>query len=165
MDDPTPEQRADFLVRKLEQIIREGRSEKGMSFRTWQMMAREELTNSYIENERRVVKSRQDHTAKRLILVSTSTVVTIGFWGTVVSLDHHFGELASWIGTFCGFVLAFVGAELLIRRMSSQYRAEARRRRFERIEDFDKKVKKLENDLWLKLKKAKEQAEKQAASA
>ena len=34
VDGPTPEQKAEYLVRKLEQTIRDNRTVKGMSFRT-----------------------------------------------------------------------------------------------------------------------------------
>ena len=41
MADPTPMERADYLVRKLERFIIEGReTKKGMPFRAWQTKAR-----------------------------------------------------------------------------------------------------------------------------
>jgi hypothetical protein len=164
MADPTPEQRAEYLVLKLEQFIREGRSEKGMSFKTWQSLARSELTNAFAENEKRLAKSRQDQTARRLILVGTSTAVTVGFWGMAVSIDHHYGILAAWIAACAALVVGLIAAEITARRMISRYRTEARLRRFERIEDFDDQLKKLEKKLWLKLKREKERAEQLEAS-
>ncbi len=159
MADPTPPQRADYLVRKLENFIRDGKSARGMSFKTWQAMARAELTNAFTEMERQLQKSRQDATAKRLILLGATTAITIGFWGMVVVLDHHFGLLAAWICTGAGLVAAAVAAEITFRRLSDRYRTVARQKGFERIEDFDQKLKRLETEIWLKLKKAKEKAE------
>jgi hypothetical protein len=163
MADPTPWQRADYLVRKLESFIREGKTDKdkGMSFKTWQAMTRDELTNAFAENDRRLVRSQQDLTAKRIILVATATVVTIGFWGTVVSVDHHFGELAAWIAAGAVTILGALAFEVVIRRITERYRVIAREKSFERIEDFDKQLKRLENELWLKLKRAKERAAEQ----
>jgi hypothetical protein len=159
MSDPTPQQRADYLVRKLENFIREGRSERGMSFKTWQTMARAELTNAFADFERRLVRSRQDRAARRLIVVGTTTVVTVGFWGATVVLDRHFGILAAWVCTAAGALLAVVGIEIAWRRMASRYKTIAREKSFERIEDFDSQLKRLETEIWRKLKKAKEKAE------
>ncbi len=159
MSDPTPQQRADYLVRKLESFIREGKSEHGMSFKTWQAMARSELANAFTELERRQLRLRQDATGKRWILVGVTTAVTIGFWGTVVAFDRHFGPLAGWVCTAAGGLVAVLGVEMVWRRISRQYRTIAREKGFERIEDFDTKLKKLEADIWRKLKKTKEQAE------
>ena len=43
---PSPEQRADFVVKRLEQFIREGRTVgEGMSLKQWMDMARYEIAN------------------------------------------------------------------------------------------------------------------------
>lgn len=159
MIDPTPQQRADLLVRRLENFIRDGKSAHGMSFKTWQGMARSELTNAFADLERRRVRGEQDVTVKRIILVSVSTVVTIGFWGAVVVIDRRFGGLAAMICTGAGALLAAVAAELSFRHFATRYRTIAREKSLERVEDYDKQLRKLETDLWLKLKKAKEQEE------
>lgn len=156
---PTPEQRADLLVRKLENLIREGKTERGMSFKTWQALARSELTNAFADFERQIVRSRQDATAKRLVLAGVITAVTIGFWGAAVTIDRRFGDLATEIFIGAGVLAAIVAAEIFFRRMATRYRTIARAKHFERIEDFDKQLRRLENEAWLKLKKAKEKAE------
>ncbi len=159
MADPTPQQRADYLVRKLENFIRDGKSARGMSFKTWQGLARAELTNAFADVERQLLRSRQDVTARRLILLAATTAVSIGFWGMVVVLDHHFGLLAAWICTAAGVVAAVVAGEIAFRRLAARYRTIARQKGFERIEDFDQQLKRLETEIWLKLKRAKERAE------
>ncbi len=159
MAGPTPQQRADYLVRKLETLIREGKTERGMSFKTWQALARTELSNAFADFERQLEKSRRDSIGRRLILVGVSMVVTIGFWGTVLTVDRRYGDLAAQVFIGAGIVLACVLAEIFLRRMAARYRTVAREKSFERIEDFDKLLKRLEADIWLKLKKAKEQAE------
>ena len=163
MADPTPSQRADYLVRKLENFIRDGKTEKGMSFKTWQALARSELTNAFAELERRTVRRDQDIAAKRIILVGVSTVVTIGFWGAVVAIDHRFGGLAAMICTGAGVLFLGVVAELGFRRLAIRYRTLAREKSFERVADFDKQLRRLETEIWLKLKRAKENAEEDEA--
>lgn len=159
MADPTPQQRAEYLVRKLENFIRDGKSARGMSFKTWQAMARAELTNAFADLDQRLLCSRHDATVKRLVVMGTTTVVTIGFWGTVVVVDHRFGMLAAWICAAGGVLLAGVVGEIAFRRLATRYKTVARQKGFERIEDFDQQLKRLENEIWLKLKKAKEKAE------
>lgn len=159
MAGPTPQQRADYLVRKLENLIREGKSERGMSFKTWQALARTELSNAFTDFERQLVKSRQDATGRRLVLAGVLTVVTIGFWGMALSVDRRYGDLAAQIFIGAGVLMACVLAEIAFRRIATRYKTVAREKSFERIEDFDKQLKRLEAEIWLKLKKTKEQAE------
>lgn len=164
MASPTPEQRADYLIRKLENFIREGKSERGMSFKTWQALARAELANAFTDFERQLLKSRQDATGKRLVLVGVATIVTVGFWGTAVTIDRRFGDLAAQIFIGAALLGVVVLAEMFFRRMANRYRTIARAKRFERIDDFDKQLKRLETEAWLKLKRAKEKAEAEAAN-
>ena len=111
--------------------------------------------------ERKIEVGRQDTIARRLILVGASTVVTIGFWGTVVTVDHHMGVLAAWICTGAGILVAGVALEMFLRRMSSTYKVIARQKSFERIQEFDKQLRQLENEIWLKRKRAREEAEEE----
>lgn len=156
---PTPEQRADYLVRKLESLIREGKSERGMSFKTWQALARTELANAFCDFERQLLKSRQDAVGKRMILVGVTTAVTIGFWGAALTVDRHYGDLAAYIFIGAGGLLAFLLAEIALRRLATRYQTVSREKSFDRIVDFDKQLKRLEAEIWLKLKKTREQAE------
>ncbi|PKU21431.1 hypothetical protein [Telmatospirillum siberiense] len=159
MAGPTPEQRADYLVRKLENLIREGKTERGMSFKTWQALARSELSNAFSDFERQLLKSRQDAVGKRLILVGATAMVTIGFWGAALTVDRRYGDLVAYIFIGAGILLAGVLAEISFRRLANRYRTVAREKSFERIADFDKQLKRLEAEIWLKLKKTREQAE------
>lgn len=163
MSDPTPEQRADYMIRKLEGFIREGRKVNGMSFKTWQTMARAELLNAFLDLERRVEKGRQDNVVRRLILAGASGLVTIAFWGAATIVDRHWGGLATEIFIGAGLLLAVVAVELFLRHLANRYRKIARNRHFEQIVEFDALVKRLETELWLKAKKAREAAEKAQA--
>jgi hypothetical protein len=160
MSDATPAQRAEYMIRQLENFIRDKRTDKGLSFKTWQTLAHAELTNAFTEHERRLLQVRQDRLGRRLLLVASAAVVTIGFWGSVVIIDRHFGLLAAAIMTGAGVTLAFILGELAARQMISAYRNRAREGLFERIREFDDQVKQLEKTMWLKLKKTREEAEK-----
>src|SRR6201996_3678185 len=126
MSDPTAAQRAEYMIRQLENFIREKRTEKGLSFRTWQTLAHAELSNAFLEHERTLLKTKQDRLGRRILLVGSSSVVTIGFWGTVMIADQHFGRLAAAILTPAGAALFFIGGELAPRKLISHYRASSR---------------------------------------
>ena len=160
MSDPTPAQRAEYMIRQLENFIRDKRTAKGLSFKTWQSLAQAELTNAFTEHERDLLRVRQDRLGRRVLLVGVAALVTIGFWGMVIVIDRHFGLLAAAIMTGAGLALAFVLGELGARRLISQYRDQAREKLFDRIREFDDQIKQLEKKMWLKLKKTKEEAEK-----
>jgi hypothetical protein len=160
MSEPSAAQRAEYMIRQLENFIREKRTEKGLSFKTWQALAHAELSNAFLDHERALLKMKQDRLGRRILLVSSSAVVTIGFWGTVMIADQHYGLLAAAILTAAGAALFFIGGELATRKLISHYRDSSRDKNFERIRDFDDQIKKLEKHMWLKLKKTKEEAEK-----
>ncbi|GGF14165.1 hypothetical protein GCM10011611_19900 [Aliidongia dinghuensis] len=158
MSDPTPQERADYLVRRLEQFIRDGRTVRGVSFRDWQAMARAEFENAFTEVEQRKREIRQDVKLRRLLLVASSTLVTIGFWGGVMALDHDRGWIAALIMLASGTILLGVASDFSIRRLWGRRVVEQRRARFERIESFDRQLRQLETEIHLKLKRAEAKA-------
>jgi hypothetical protein len=160
MSDPTPAQRAEYMIRQLENFIRDKRTEKGLSFKTWQTLAHAELTNAFTDHERQLLRVKQDRLGRRVLLVCSAAIITIGFWGSVVVIDRHFGLLAAAIMSGAGLALAFVLGELAARKLISQYRDRSREKYFERVREFDDQIKDLEKKTWLKLKKTKEEAEK-----
>ncbi|HEV2673158.1 MAG TPA: hypothetical protein VGV37_01370 [Aliidongia sp.] len=154
MSDPTPQDRADYLIRKLEQFIRDGRTVRGVSFRTWQAMAKAEFINSFTEIEQRKAEIRKDVSVRRLLLVASSTLVTIGFWGGVMALDGSRGWIAALVMLGSGTILLFVAGDFSIRRLWGRGSAKQRRARFERIESFDRQLRQLEAEVRRKLKQA-----------
>src|SRR3990167_4438821 len=83
---PTPEQRAEFVLKRLEQFIRDGRTiSEGMNFKQWQDMARSEIAGAIVEAE----QTYQDDyiVTRRLLFTIASATVTIGFWGTVMAFQ------------------------------------------------------------------------------
>ena len=145
-DNPTPEERAEYVVLRLEQFIRDGRTiDEDMSFRKWQQMAKVEIANAVAEAENS--QQKDDVVTKRLLFVAASAMVTVGFWGTAVSL-HQVGHLwgAIVIGT-AGFLLMAVACEWRLRKWNKRRRAEQRAKSLARIESLNKRIKKLEHQL------------------
>jgi Flp pilus assembly protein TadB len=153
----TPEQQADYLVRKLEQTIRDNRTVKGMSFRTWQNIAREEITNALRNAEKRRIQ--HDRTVGRTILVAASALVTIGFWGAVVAVDRAYGGPAALIFLVAGAALFFVAADYGLKRTLDRYGAHRRVERLARIEDLDRRIKRMESDMQKKHDRLKDKME------
>jgi len=151
---PTPEQKADYLVRKLEQTIRDNRTVKGMSFRTWQAIAKEEIVNAMREHEKR--QMRYDQTLNRLVLASASSLVTIGFWGAMVAVNSAYGGVAAIITLVAGAALFFVTAEWGAKRFSAGYNKQKRVERLAQIEDLDKRIKRMEHEMKKKADRLKE---------
>lgn len=162
---PSPQERADYIVRKLEQLIRDGKSDaknpKGMSFKTWQGLARAEIANAFADIEGRKLDKRHDLTAKRLLVVGASALVTIGFWIAVTLIDRTYGRIPSFIIMTAGGVMLLVLAELGFRHLVARYKTERRKHLFTRIEDFDTQLKRLENETWLKLKRARDRRDEE----
>lgn len=154
---PTPEQQADYLVRKLEQTIRDNRTVKGMSFRTWQAIAREEIVNAIRAVEKRHVE--HDRHVGRVLLVGSAALVSIGFWGAVVAVDRAYGGIAALVSLVAGAALFFVGAEWGIRRLGTGWGRRRREERLRNIEDLDRRIKRMEDALEKKHKRLKERME------
>jgi len=158
---PTPHQRADYIVRKLEQMIRDGKTVGGgMSFSSWQQMARAELANAFADIERNKLRLAEDRTAKRLMASAAAALVTIGFWGVVMAADQSFGRLPAILIFASGLVLVAAASEWGLRRSMARHKAAQRFDRFQRIEDLDKQIKKMEAELRRKLERVKEEAAK-----
>lgn len=156
-DGPTPEQQADYLVRKLEQTIRDNRTVKGMSFRTWQTIAREEIVNTLRAAERRRV--RHDQSTSRALLVVAASLVSIGFWGAVVAADRTYGLWAALVAVIGGSALFFVAADWGIKRASGGWSKKKREERLANIEDLDRRIKRMEDALRKKEERLKERME------
>lgn len=154
---PTPEQQADYLVRKLEQTIRDNRTVKGMSFRTWQAIAREEIINALMAAEKR--RADNDRSVGRILLVGAASLVSIGFWGAVVAVDRTYGGIAALVALVAGAALFFIGAEWGIRRVGSGWSRQRRHQRLGNIEDLDRRIKRMEDALKKKHDRLKERME------
>ncbi|MEI9983265.1 MAG: hypothetical protein WDN69_08705 [Aliidongia sp.] len=158
MTTPTPQERADYIVRKLEQFIREGKSERGMSFKTWQAMARAELANAFADIEQRQAQRRADLTVRRILIIGATSLVTIGFWGAVMAVDRRYGPVAALLLSIAGLVVAAMALEFGLRHAMNRIKLQRRKTAFGRIEDFDRQLKRLEAEIWRQVEQAKAKA-------
>lgn len=143
---PTPDERAEYVIMRLEQFIRDGRTiDEGMSFKKWQAMARTEIAIAVAEAE-----NSQDHdeiNSRRVLFIAAAAMITIGFWGTAVSF-HDVGHLAA--GIICagaGGVLLFVAGHWRFRKWNNRRHSKERGKRLKRIENLNKRIKRLETEL------------------
>ena len=67
-DDPTPDERAEFVILRLEQFIRDGRKvAEGMSVNIWQSMAKTEIAIAISETE--LGQQKEEAVTKRLLFL------------------------------------------------------------------------------------------------
>ncbi len=144
--DPSAEERAEYVIMRLEQFIREGRTiDEGMSFKIWQAMAKVEIAIAIAESE--LGQQKEESITRRLLFTFAGALVTVGFWGTAVSL-HKVGYLVG--GIICGLaglVLLGVAGEWRFRKWNKNRQANKRRKSLARIEGINRRIKHLENDL------------------
>lgn len=143
---PSPEQRAEYVIMRLEQFIREGRTiAEGMSFRKWQMMAKTEIAVTIAEAENSVQKD--DPVTRRLLFMTAACLTTIGFWGTAFALDKTPYLITGLICAGAGLTLLWVVGEWRFRKWKRRKDARLRVERLSRIEDLNRRIKRLEREL------------------
>lgn len=163
-DDPTPEERAEYVIMRLEQFIREGRTiDEGMSFKLWQAMAKVEIANAIAQAEANQVKD--DTVTKRLLFTFAAALVTVGFWGTAVSLHKVAYLVGGLICIAAGLVLMGIAGEWRFRKWKKRRQAEKRRQALAGVEDLNRRIKRLEHELEKEEKALKRKVRKMARMA
>ena len=144
--DPTPEQRAEYIMMRLEPFIREGRTiGEGMSFKQWQAMAKTEIAIAVAAAQNEVQKD--DPVTRRLLFMTAACLTTIGFWGTAVSLHKTAYLVGALVCAGAGVMLLLVAGEWRFRKWSRKRDAERRIERLANIEALNKRIKGLERAL------------------
>jgi uncharacterized protein YlxW (UPF0749 family) len=163
-DDPSPDERAEYVILRLEQFIREGRTfDEGMSFKIWQAMAKVEIAIAIAESE--LGQQKEESITRRLLFTFAAALVTVGFWGTAVSL-HKVGYLAGGIiSGLAGLALLGVAGEWRFRNWNKTRQANKRRKSLARIEGINRRIKRLENDLEKEEKRLEKKIKKAARIA
>ncbi len=143
---PTAQERADFVTRRLEQFIRDNRTiDRGVNFRQWQAMARAEIVNAIQDAE--LDAQKDDVVTKRLLFIAASSLVTIGFWGVAFAWGQIGYLVAAIICGLAALLLFAFALEWPIRRAVKRH---ARRRRgvaLGRIEDLNGRIRQMEREL------------------
>ena len=143
---PTPQERANFVIIRLEQFIRKGRSfDEGMSFKKWQTMAGNEIAMAISEAED--ICGKNESIIRHLIFVVASAMVTIGFWAAAASLDNVDHFLAGTICIVAGGVLLFIIGGWRFRKWNNRRKTVVRSQRMRRIGHLNKRIKQLEVEL------------------
>ncbi|MEG3618876.1 hypothetical protein V5T82_10460 [Magnetovibrio sp. PR-2] len=143
---PSPQQRADFVVKRLEQFIREGRTlAEGMSLRQWQDMARMEIALAVAAAED--AAKDDDHVSRRVLFTLAAALVTVGFWGTVFAFDKAPYLVVAFILTMTGLITLAIVGEWRLMKYFRRHQAKKREKSLRRIEDLTRRIKRMEKEL------------------
>lgn len=141
----SPEERADFIVKRLEEFIREKRNPgEGMSFKHWQALGKAEIAAAIAAAVKE--QSQGDAGLKRVLFTAAAALVTVGFWGAAVSLGRVDYVLAGVICFVAGIVLMAVAGEWNYARWQARRRMSERMGTLARIGDLDKRLKAIEKE-------------------
>lgn len=141
----SPEERADFIVKRLEEFIREKRNPgEGMSFKHWQALGKAEIAAAIAAAVKE--QSQGDAGLKRVLFTAAAALVTVGFWGAAVSLGRADYVLAGVICFIAGIVLMAIAGEWSYARWQARRRTRERMSTLARIGDLDKRLKAIEKD-------------------
>jgi len=144
--DPSPEQRADFVVKRLEQFIREGRTlAEGMNLKQWQDMARFEIANAVRAAEN--VHHEKGIVSKRLLFTVAASLVTIGFWGTLFAFNKVEYLVVAIIFGLTGIILLAIVGEWRLMKYFRRHQARQRQQTIYRVEDLTRRIKRMEKEL------------------
>ena len=148
---PTAKQRAELIVKRLENLIREGQADKrGVSFKRWQEMAVQEFTNAILDTERYLKSDNRFLT--RVILVCALAIITIGFWGAVVAAGVSYDrQIIAFILFGAGSVLLLAIGSWGLRQLNNRFIITRRQQRLKQIDSFDQQLAQLDLELKEKL--------------
>jgi len=141
---PTPDERAEVIIKQLEMFIREGRSEKGgMNFRKWQEMARVEITHAILEDEKDWREN--DNFVTKILAMAASGIITIGMWGTVLAFSNSPNHTLEGMAIFAGGMLLMGSlSSYFVWKAFRRHKANRREKRLANIKSLDWKLKKLD---------------------
>jgi len=142
----TPEERAEYIVKRLELFIRENREPfKGMKFSAWQQLARTEIANSLKDQENQ--KGEDNNISRRMLFIAGSTIATIGFWGTAAAFGRMDYMLAGMVCLIAGIVIIAHAGEWATRRMIKKSQAKRREKSYNNAVRLDQQIKQMEKEL------------------
>lgn len=155
-NNPTPEERAEFIMQRLEQFIRDGRTfSEGMNLQKWQDMAKVEIANAIVESQ--VDMQDDDVVTKRLLFTFGASFTTIGFWGGLWAYDQaHYVAVAFLCGA-AGMVMIGVALEWRFRKFWKRRQVGQRQKSLRRTQDLTRRIKKMEFELEKEEKRLKKQ--------
>lgn len=144
---PTPEERAEIIVTRLERYIRDHRTlSRGVSFRKWQELAKNEIIAMAREME---TQHERDHRwLDRALMVFGAGLATVGVWGTALALAAAPNRtVAAVLTVLGGLVILYMVGALGLRSPLKRFQMSSTRAAIGRIRTFHKQVKDLEDGL------------------
>ncbi|MEZ7881125.1 MAG: hypothetical protein QMC11_13030 [Rhodospirillales bacterium] len=143
---PLPEEHAEYVIRRLEKFIRDGRTlDEGMSFRKWQFMAKKEIALAIAEAQN--AYKFDEINSRRALFISAAALTTIGFWGTAISMERVAYLPGGIVCLIAGLTMLFVAGGGRYRRYKNRKDNVKRAHRLIKIQSLNKRVKALERDL------------------
>ncbi len=140
----SPEERADFVVKRLEEFIREKKTPEGMNFKHWQALCKAEIAAAIAAAMQE--QTQGDAALKRVLFAGAAALVTIGFWGVAVSLGRADYLLAGLVCLIAGIVFLGVAGDWSLARWRRNRAARERLKTLARIGDLDKRLKAIEKE-------------------
>jgi len=145
-NNPSPEDHADFIMQRLEQFIREGRTiSEGMNLQKWQDMAKVEIANAIVQSQINV--QDDDVVTKRLLFTFGASFTTIGFWGGLWSYGklHYVG--AALVCGAAGLFMIGIALEWRFRKFWKKRQVGIRQKSLRRCQDLTRRIKQMEVEL------------------
>lgn len=145
-NNPTPDERAEFIMSKLEQFIRDGRTiSEGMNLRQWQDMAKVEIANAIVETQ--LDAQDDDVVTKRVLFTFGASFTTIGFWGGLWAYDklHYVG--AAFLCGAAGLFMIGIAMDWQFRSFWKRRQMGVRKKALTRVQDLTRRIKKMEHEL------------------
>lgn len=150
-NDASPEERAEYIVKRLELFIRENREPfKGMNFNKWQQLARVEIANSMRDIE--MQHKNDDQVSRRMLFIIGSSIATIGFWGVAAAFGRIDYMLAGMICLIAGILVLAHAGEWVVRKGMKKASAKRRERAYNNAVSLDRQIKNMEKELKNKAK-------------
>ena len=156
---PTPPERADLIVKRLEKFIRDGRDkQRGVAFNKWQEFAVDEVTNAIRDAEKHW---RGDHRFVTLgLTIGAAALVTIGVWGSALAASMAPNrQTAALILLIAGGTLFTVIGVWSLRRLDNYFKVFRRQNNIIKISSYDKQLAKLERELEIRLQEQRQSLE------
>lgn len=157
---PTPEERAELVIKKLEQIIKDNKEKmaqkaltpveilntpQGMSYKKWQDAAKVEMALAIRNAVLDEVKNNQMFQA--FLMTTGICLTTLGFLGAAIAWGSIPKVLVATASSIIGIVLLVIGATWLLSGSIGEIIANRRQAKIARLNNLNEQVKKMENYL------------------
>ncbi|MGD9639056.1 MAG: hypothetical protein AB7U85_08365 [Alphaproteobacteria bacterium] len=157
---PTPEERAELVVKKLEMVIRKGRDEtakkvvmpdqsvhmmQGISYKKWQEAAKVEI--AYAIRNAVLDEVKSSRMIQAFLMIAGSCCATLGFLGIGVVWGNMPKILIAVAAIATGAFLLFLGLTWFVSGSIGKIISDQRKAKIARINNLNEQIKKMESYL------------------